>query len=349
MNSGILAALGLADWTPIRLFWNDGEPCVDWCRLPAAPFAEPFFEQTVGQAMTHPARLLFRQQTSTDVLEAIGRAELSLETGDAAEPVVRPAGFVFHVSRCGSTLISQMLAALARNVVLSEPTPVEQVLTAPFRDPRVTRERRIAWLRGLIAALCQPRRGGEQQAFIKFECLSVLDHELIAEAFPEVPRVFLYRDPVEVLVSLQRSLPAQMLPGAVDPRRLGIEPTRLPEMSLEEYGARVLAPVYAAGAALAEDPRVRLVNFAELPAAVWAAEAGLFPVAWTADEIERMQRTVQRNAKYPQRLHVADSQEKQRVASDEVRAAAQRWLQPAYVRLEAQRQAAAERQPVVLR
>lgn len=416
MNSRTLAALGLTGWTPIRLFWANGEPCVDWCRLPAEPLREPFFEQSVGQAMCSPARMLFRRQTSADVLEAIGRevagcgtgvlpvdvvvedrprsanshrnegspqefaeraeaseedantasatsasscafsgserggtdiligraqhgrdARATTESPRAAGAIVPPAGFVFHVSRCGSTLISQMFAALSRNLVLSEPSPVDQVLTAHLVDPRVTRERRIAWLRGVIAALCQPRTGEERHAFIKFECLSVIDHELIAEAFPEVPRVFLYRNPVEVLVSLQRSLPAQMLPGVTDPRRLGIEPAQLPEMSLEEYAARVLAPVYAAGVAAAGSPRMRLVDYTGLPEALWAEGTDLLPVVWTADEIKRMQQIAQRDAKHPERAHVPDSQTKHRAATPEVRTAAQQWLNAAYARLEALR------------
>ena len=38
----------------------------------------------------------------------------------AAEPGIDPTGFIFHLARCGSTLVSQMLAALPEHIVLSE-------------------------------------------------------------------------------------------------------------------------------------------------------------------------------------------------------------------------------------
>jgi len=41
----------------------------------------------------------------------------------ASNPGIAPDGFIFHVSRCGSTLVSQMLAALPDSIVLSEAGP----------------------------------------------------------------------------------------------------------------------------------------------------------------------------------------------------------------------------------
>ena len=62
-------------------------------------------------------------------------------------------------------------------------------------------EQRIEWLRGVVSALGQPRLGTEKHLFIKFDAWKVLDLPLIRRAFPAVPWIFLYRDPVEVLTS----------------------------------------------------------------------------------------------------------------------------------------------------
>ena len=45
-----------------------------------------------------------------------------------------PSLFLFHVSRCGSTLISQMLAALPQNVVISEAGPMDAILRSHLRN-----------------------------------------------------------------------------------------------------------------------------------------------------------------------------------------------------------------------
>src|SRR5678816_558328 len=103
---------------------------------------------------------------------------------------------IFHMSRCGSTLVAQMLAALERNIVISEARPIDQVLGA-----KVDEERRIAWLRWIVNALAQRRRPAEEFFFIKLDAWHVLHLPLIQRAFPNTPWVFLYRDPIEVMVS----------------------------------------------------------------------------------------------------------------------------------------------------
>lgn len=326
------SAPGLANWTPIRLFWLNGEPCVDWCRLPPEPLADPFFEQTVGEALRHPARLLFRRVTSVDVLTEF----------DRDRPGLPPAGFIFHMSRCGSTLLAQMLAALPDSIVVSEAPPIDQVLRAGERKPNLGRERQRAWFRGMLNALGQRRSGDETRCFIKFDCWHALELAFIREAFPEVPWVFLYRDPVEVLVSHSRRCGAQMIPGVLDPRRLAIDPPALATMSGEEYGARVLAQICRTAVLAHGTPgRGRLVNFNELPAAGWESIAGFFGLKLTEADLARMQTVSRRNAKKPTEPYVDDRQDKQRGASDEMRRLAEEWVGDVYAELEAARAASA--------
>ena len=114
--------LKLDGWIPIRVFWRHGQarPEVEWCRLGEAGFTDPFFESTVQRLMSHPFHHAFRRRTSID----------ALEEWRAQRPGLAPTGFIFHMSRCGSTLVSQMLAAVDRNVVLSEAAPIDWVLRA---------------------------------------------------------------------------------------------------------------------------------------------------------------------------------------------------------------------------
>jgi hypothetical protein len=52
----------------------------------------------------------------------------------------------------------------------------------------------------MVAALGQAR-AGETRLFLKLDCWHMRDLPLFRRAFPNTPWVFLYRDPVEVLVS----------------------------------------------------------------------------------------------------------------------------------------------------
>src|SRR5688572_22366488 len=101
-------AAQLEGWVPARFFWREGKPMVDWCYLGSQRFETGFFEQTIGKCMTRPFNLLFRQQTPIEVLEE----------WHEIRPGLKPTGLVFHMSRCGSTLVSQMLTAIPTNVVI---------------------------------------------------------------------------------------------------------------------------------------------------------------------------------------------------------------------------------------
>ena len=48
--------------------------------------------------------------------------------GQGGRPALEPSGFVFHLSRCGSTLIANSLQTAPKALVLSEPEIVAEVL-----------------------------------------------------------------------------------------------------------------------------------------------------------------------------------------------------------------------------
>src|ERR1700683_1144916 len=109
--------MDLAHWTPVAVsVEDDGRIAVDWGDLRGVRFTEPFFQQTVERwAGGNPAPLV---RTGLDALEAC----------DAA-PALDPK-FIFHLSRCGSTLCARMLGAADGVTVLSEPGPINDVLMA---------------------------------------------------------------------------------------------------------------------------------------------------------------------------------------------------------------------------
>jgi hypothetical protein len=141
---------------------------------------EPFYEQTLQRQMMHPFHHLFRRQTSM----------VELVNWTSANPGVPLRGLIFHISRCGSTLLSQMLAAIERTVVASEPAPFDGVLRAHLRAPALAREMQVKWLRGMASAIGRPTAGSEQALYIKLDCWHIHAMELIQEAFPSVPWIF---------------------------------------------------------------------------------------------------------------------------------------------------------------
>ena len=324
--------MSLAGWTPIRIYWQGRQPMVDWCYTDDARFADPFFDQTIERVLRKPFQLLFRHQTPLEVLGELGEAE----------PEVRPTGFIFHMSRCGSTLVSQMLAALPQNIVISEASPIDSVLRANWRDRHITDEERITWLRGLVSAFGRRTSGREEHLYIKFDSWHTLCLDLVRRAFPDVPWIFIYRDPVPVMASHRRMAGAQMIPGNLDPGFLGIEIAALADMSLDEYCVRVLERICSAALAH-HDRAARFYNYRQLPAIVWSDLLDHFHVAYRAAELERMREVTRFDAKNPTLPFADDTAAKNRAATPGMRDLAERRLLPLYKQLESVRQA--ERAP----
>jgi gluconate kinase len=317
----------LEGWVPARFYWREGRPMVDWCYLGRQRFEAAFFEQTIGKCMTRPFNLLFRQHTPIEVLREWHRVR----------PGIKPTGFVFHMSRSGSTLVSKMLAAIPTNVVMSEARPIDATLRAQFNSTEATDDRRIAWLRWMVSALAQRWRGEEQHFFIKFDAWNTLELPLIRRAFPDVPWVFVYRDPVEVMVSQFNQRGAHMIPGVLPPGLFGMDPQTASSISPEEYCARVLATICKA--ALRYHQEGQLVNYRQLPEIVWDRTLNFFGLHCSEIEVDGLRLVARRDAKNPSATFQNDSDRKRQKASDAVREAADKWLYPIYEELEAARQA----------
>lgn len=310
---GVAGAMDLSRWTPIRLTWDGDRSVIDWCQTEGIAFDDPFFSQTVDRCLSHPFRLLFRQETG---LDALCRAV-------EARPGLAPAGFVFHMSRCGSTLVAQLLGAPAQHLVVSEAAPLEAVLAGPEH------EEKLRWFRSMVGALGQPRDDWQRRLFVKFDAWSVLDLPVVRLAFPGVPWLFLYRNPVEVLVSHGRRPGAHVLRGALPGDRF----TSAPDLSPVEYAARVLASICEAALAHRDDPLATFVDYADLPGFVTSDLARAWSLVIDDDGRDRMTAAALADAKNPCLPFEPDSSAKQGAATDEIRAAVDRWLVPLHARL----------------
>jgi len=310
-------------WLPIRASWQGAELYVHWAYFGERPLRDPFFEGDVRACLYEPFNRLFRYVTPIETLAAW------LET----RPHLEPSGFIFHMSRCGSTLVSQMLAALPANIVVSEASPIDTVVQANRWRPDLGGDRHALWLRSIIGALGQQRSGGEQRYFIKLDCWHTLALPAFRRAFPAVPWVFLYRDPVEVLVSQLRIPGTQMIPGGIGPDLYGLERSYGPGTT-EDYYAQVLAKVTAPAVAHYASGGGLLVNYRQLPDALFTAILPHFGVQCGEADRAAMTEAAQYDAKVPGFEFEPDSGAKQRSATPIARAAAERWLGDLYSRLE---------------
>ncbi len=316
-------------WLPIRVFWRDGQARVDWCYFGESRLTQPLFRDSVTHALRQPFNLAFRRETPVD----------ALREWRAASPGLEPTAFLYHASRCGSTLVARMLAALDTHIVVSEPPMLDAVLSAHRLVPDPAQAPRIEWLRGLVSALAQPRNG-EAACVVTLDAWTVLDLDLMRKAFPDTPWIYLYRDPLEIAVSQLRERAAFMIPGVVSSVAEIFDPQELGGMRPEEFVARVLGKMLEAGNAGCMHAGGPALRYDELPQALWTSHRQLLGVRDDPHSLEALRNAARRSTESPHTELGTDPQRQQCAASSGLRALVDRWAAPAYRALERTRSGA---------
>ncbi|RSV39700.1 aspartyl beta-hydroxylase [Sphingomonas sp. ABOLE] len=300
------------EWLPVRIVDSDDGPLVDWAYFGDDPLKDSFFGDSVQRALSLPFNRVFRQTTRLD--DFIDNAQ----AGQAA-PV---RGLVYHMSRCGSTLVAQMLGALPATLSLSEPGPFDAAIRLVLRRADLAGARGGALLRAMVAALGRAR-SSERQCFVKLDSWHILAFPFIQAALPHVPWVYLFRDPVEVLVSQMRLRGYQTIPELVPSRLYGIEGD-MPEPA--ELCARILAKHHEAAIWALARPLGLAIDYAGLPDALTERIAPHFGLSLTREERAAVGRTSRRDAKAPAKLFSPDGERKHVDASPTILEAARRHV-----------------------
>ena len=319
----LVAAEELRGWLPVDALAEEGRPVLRWLDMNGVALSEPFFRQTVERVeRERPGAELYTDFDALIQLEKLADA-------------LRPDGFIFHSSRCGSTLVSNACRALDGSVVVAEAAPVDKLVWR-YLSPEGGTESllRRVFLRAVVNLLGRRRPGDARRYFIKFSCCSVLRLSFVRSIWQDVPWVFIHRDPVEVMVSNLKTVPEWMqfesepeMAAAVS----GLEGAEATRLSREEYCARALGRFYAEASAAA-DERVMLVGYEELSASKLTEVVRFFGATPTDAEARRISRAAALYAKdpVPARPFVPDGEAKRASASPLVREMAERFAAEPY-------------------
>lgn len=306
-------------WLPVGLGTDGAQAVVEWAHFGAAPLDAPFFEFPLREARLHPVSRLLAWTTP------LGRLA---NPGEAGERVLD--GLVFHMSRCGSTLVAQALGSMPGHLVLSEPAPFDELLQFCAARADIPLETRIALLRGMVAALASERGAPVRRRFLKTDCWHAGALPLLRAAFPETPWIFLYRDPVEVLMSHERMPGGQTLPGP-HAALVGIaDRAALPGL---DFAARVLAATCHRAADHAGIGGGLLIDYAELPEAFLTRILPHFGILPDAADTQRIVAALRRDAKQPRQPFDPGERPPRERASVAVMTASDQHLAPAVARL----------------
>lgn len=301
-------------WLPHR--YDAATRSLSWC-LPEGHPTQPFLDQYLQQCLTRSAlNCLVRPRTSITPL-------LSAPVVDGP---AHAAGFIFHLSRCGSTLVSGCLAERDDTCVLSE----SPLLTDVLLDASLTDGQKRHLLPQLVRLQAAPFPGRDR-VIVKWNAWDLCAWPLIRSAFPDVPSVALFRDPEEILASHGRSAGRHM---SGDPTLGHVDPVfAAGRGTVLERRIRVLRGLTDAMSQLVAEPGTMPVDYRQLDLQRIGQIGRHFALAPDADADARMQQRLGFHSKEPERTFAADGVQKKQWFDADDRHCIHRELMPGHRRL----------------
>lgn len=234
---------------------SGGKGAVLWADIGDHPFREWQYMYTV-QALAQAGRIGEAFTTDFDIL---------LDDRITADGIA-PSGFMFHISRCGSTLSAKALARSPRHVVINQGGPLQRgfwaTITKDWTQQAEPTPDNLHAFRNLVLAMARRRSPEQTHSFVKFISWNTLYMDFAIEAFPDVPAVFLYRNPVEVIASVLRETSAVL--WAKGRRQAGFL-TGLDWQDTVAMGdVEYLARIFARYLELADEAGIASINYTEI-------------------------------------------------------------------------------------
>lgn len=300
---------------PLHVERNSHGLLIETGEIPVCEFHDPFCQETIARFdWTAKSKWFVSRKRLTDVSKTFAGQE--------------PAGIIFHVARCGSTLAANLLRQQPDIAVYSEPPAVNDVLLPPLCW---SRDEHIAALR-IVGGLLV--RHAQAAVVLKLRSWNTLYADIITSAFPCSPWAFILRDPVEVGVSVLRK-PPTWLRALSAPQNPFLSFIGTHSIGREEYVARMFA-AFCDAVASVDASRGIVLDYNELPSAVWNILVPHFGLWTSANERRRMAEVGRNYSKDPvdkTRPFQADSLDKQRESSPALRLTTHQYALPALDRL----------------
>jgi hypothetical protein len=237
----------LLNWIPYQLEKRENDWRLDWMDLKDHHIQEPFFDETISLCLIKMReRSNFKHLSDTGFL-----LEATLKVDHIA-----PTAFIFHISRCGSTLLSQALSTDSLNIVYAEAPLLDQILRAPFQDKYLSGDDIEKWFRAALKIMGQQRKRNYQQLYIKLDSWHIHFYPLLRKWFPSTPFYFLSREPNAVIASHQKRRGLHSIPGIIQEKLIKV---RLNTNHYEDFNlftSEVLTEYYLAmkGIAMRKNP-----------------------------------------------------------------------------------------------
>ncbi|MEZ0182906.1 sulfotransferase family protein [Flavobacterium oncorhynchi] len=275
----------LSNWIPYKLIENDNELFFEWIYLSDEKIIAPFFQETISKCKAH--------EFNSKRVKVVSTLENLIEWSQELESVPLKT-LVFHVSRCGSTMLSQCLATSSENIMISEGPIIDQIL----RCPNLDLEKKTNLLKATLQFLGQKRSPEQKYLIVKLDAWHIFNASYFRSVFPETPFGLLYRNPVEVLKSHQKMMGMHMVPNLIPPAVFGISFEEMEGTNFSQYGALVLEKYFQGFLDFYEtDQNVTLLNYNEGMKNALEKLISFINIDYSHDELEKMWSRLKQHSK----------------------------------------------------
>lgn len=280
----------LHQYLPYKLQQEGGQVFCHWLNAKDIPFTEPFFHETISKIKSS-----FRGK----YLNSVSDLEM-LKIWAKGMEAIEPTAFIFHISRCGSTLLTQLLSTDEQNIVLSEVPFFDNVLRAPYQPTDISKQEAGMLLKAAFKFYGQKRTGNERHLYVKLDSWHINFYQELRELFPDVPFIMLYRKPNEVLDSHRKLRGMQGVPTVIEPEIFEFTAEDLTVHNLDVYLAKVLERYFDKFLEAAEhDPLSMLLNYNEGGMAMVERIAAFTGIEFNDQQLADMQERSKFHSKFP--------------------------------------------------
>lgn len=273
---------------------------------------------------------------------------------NAKVKVLNLTAVAFHESRCGSTLVANSFIAMdpTRHRTYSESAPAAQAIRSICGEQysRCTVTQAAKLLQDTVYMMSRSDDQREERVFYKFQSITTKAVEVFKTAFPNVPWLFVYRDPVQVMMSHFKDDPT--MSHAICTRNQHNPPPDVDKiaqryssggggarsLSKEEYCAAHLAGITEAAVKNLDNSNAIPVNYDHL---MDTLKGEILPRIFgrplstiELDNISTVSQTYSKGRGDRHKEFKGDSEQKAKAASQQVKDAAEKILKQSYDALE---------------
>jgi hypothetical protein len=245
----------LNNWYPVKLYQEADELKCQWKYFKGIEFTDPFFNDTILRAGS--------LEINYNQYKPISDLSILTEWADNMN-AVEPTLFIFHVSRCGSTLLTQSLGLNDQHIVLSEVPFIDDILKQLTIDEWLINTEYKAILKAAINLYGRRFKVEQEKLFIKTDSWHLYYLPLFRLLYPSTPVLLLFRIPEEVLHSQQKKRGMHAVPGLIANNVLKITNNISGIVNFDRHLVTVLESYFKSMIKIAQNDKLScLVNYNE--------------------------------------------------------------------------------------